>query len=176
MIPMDVMTSGCIDDSKVVLMCGVSGSGKTLLSLKLEGKGFVRLSTDELLWDRYGPGFCSLPSDRQKELFIEASHEIVATTVRLVAAGKKVVVDSTMCKRFKRDEMREACLPLGVDPLIVYLDTPYPLLLKRLALRKGCGPNDLPVTKRQLDSFCSNFEIPQDDENVIVVSQPDDIT
>lgn len=171
MISTEMMTTEFADDSKVVLMCGVSGSGKTYYSYKLEEKGYERLSPDELLWNRYGAGFTSLPFDQQKKLFIDASHEILDMTVRLVRAGKKVVVDSTMCKRFKRDEMREACLPLGVNPLIVYLEAPYPLLEQRLAFRKGSGPNDLIVSKEQLKTFYSNFEIPREDENFIVVSQ-----
>lgn len=166
-----MMITEIADDSKVVLMCGVSGSGKTYYSYKLEKKGYERLSPDELIWNRYGAGFTSLPFDQQKKFFIDAAHEILDMTVGLVKAGKKVVVDSTMCKRFKRDEMRKACRPLGVEPLIVYMEAPYPLLEQRLASRKGSGPNDLIVSKEQLKSFFSNFEVPQEDENFIVVSQ-----
>ncbi|WP_369525508.1 AAA family ATPase [Paramuribaculum intestinale] len=35
-------------------MCGVSGSGKTFLARRLVGKGFLRLSSDEIIWNLYG--------------------------------------------------------------------------------------------------------------------------
>jgi len=165
------MTTDFFEDSRVVLMCGVSGSGKTYYSHKLMERGYERLSPDELIWNSYGAGFTSLPFDQQKKLFIDASREIVEMTINLVESGKKVVVDSTMCKRFKRDEMREACLRHGIEPVIVYMKAPYPLLEERLSTRKGSGPDDLIVSKQQLRSFFSNFEIPSDDEKVVIIDQ-----
>ena len=35
-------------------MCGVAGSGKTTYAQRLEAEGYVRLSIDEEIWQRFG--------------------------------------------------------------------------------------------------------------------------
>jgi predicted kinase len=40
--------------SRVVLMCGIAGSGKTTYAQRLERDGYVRLSIDEEVWRRFG--------------------------------------------------------------------------------------------------------------------------
>ena len=40
--------------NKVILMCGVSGAGKTTFSKEKEKDGYIRLSIDELIWEDYG--------------------------------------------------------------------------------------------------------------------------
>lgn len=158
--------------SRMVLMCGISGSGKTVFSKKLEAKGFVRLSVDELVWSWYGERLQSLPFEEQRELFMKASEDILSRALRLLEEGESVVVDSTMCKRFKRNKFKEACMrSFGIDPLIIYLEASLPLLLKRLSERTGIGPNDQKVTEGQLEMFYANFESPDPDENFSVVRQ-----
>uniref|UniRef100_UPI001CD78977 AAA family ATPase n=1 Tax=Enterococcus casseliflavus TaxID=37734 RepID=UPI001CD78977 len=39
---------------EVLLMCGVSGAGKTTYSKQKEQEGYVRLAIDELIWEDYG--------------------------------------------------------------------------------------------------------------------------
>ena len=40
--------------SKVIMMCGVCGSGKTTYAKKKEQEGYIRLSIDEEIWKLYG--------------------------------------------------------------------------------------------------------------------------
>ena len=40
--------------SKVIMMCGVCGSGKTTYAKKKEQEGYIRLSIDEEMWKLYG--------------------------------------------------------------------------------------------------------------------------
>ena len=40
--------------SRVVLMCGVAGAGKTTYAKELEAQGYARLSIDEEVWERFG--------------------------------------------------------------------------------------------------------------------------
>ena len=42
------------DPSLVVLMCGIAGAGKTTYAQKLEAQGYIRLSKDEEIWERFG--------------------------------------------------------------------------------------------------------------------------
>lgn len=39
---------------RIVMMCGVAGSGKTTYAKRLESEGFARLSIDEYIWSTYG--------------------------------------------------------------------------------------------------------------------------
>ncbi|MET8625960.1 AAA family ATPase [Kitasatospora sp. NPDC004669] len=45
------MTQGL---STVLLMCGLPGAGKTTYAKELERRGYVRLSIDEVVWQRIG--------------------------------------------------------------------------------------------------------------------------
>ena len=156
-------------DPQVLLMCGVSGSGKTYYSKKLQEKGYIRLSLDEYIWDRYGSGFTKMPFDKQQQIFQSASKELENKLLEHVSRGFKVVLDSTMCKRSKRNHVREICNVIGIEPLFIYMDTPSEELHIRISKRQGTGPNDQIIPSERLDSFISNFEVPDSDENFIVV-------
>lgn len=152
-------------------MCGISGSGKTVFSQSLERYGFLRVSADEMIWSEYGADFANMLLEQQRQVFAATGDRVIEETIRLVAAGNKVVVDTTMCKRAKRDKIVTACRRLGITPTLVYLRSSYEVLHERLASRTGSGPNDQIIPDSQLRSFCNNFEAPGDDENAIIIDQ-----
>ena len=145
---------------RVILMCGISGSGKTYFARNLERYGFIRVSAVD-----------SLSPEMQMEVFRAADDEILEIVLRMLKDGKRVVVDSTMCKRSKRDAMRRACALAGTEPLLVYLEASLSTLSRRLESRRGVGPDDLIVPLSRLHSFVSNFQPPQSDEPHIVIPQ-----
>lgn len=157
-----------IADAQVVLLCGVSGSGKTWFARQLEAQGYIRLSADWYLWDIYGPEFTSWPFPKQRQAFIEASAAIEKLLAKSIAEGKKVVVDSTLCKRIKRDSLRRVCAGAGVAPLFVWLDVPLSVLKERLAERSGSGPDDQIVSPEQVENFFRGFERPEADETDVI--------
>ncbi len=157
-------------DSPVILMCGVSGSGKTYFSKKLEEKGYKRLSLDEYIWSIYGPEFPSFSPERRKQIFMETAKEMDRQLAEIIERGEKVVLDSTMCKKMKREKTLMLCREHGVEPIFIYLETPLPILRERLSTRKGTGPNDQIVTPEDLSSFYSNFEPPLPYEPHIVAT------
>ena len=154
--------------AKVVMLCGVSGSGKTTMAERLTKEGFVKVSSDEMLWDKYGSDFASMPFPEKKRAFMNLGKEITQEVGRNLASGKRVVVDATNCKRFKRDALRDVCRLHDTEPTVVWLDIPFEELKKRLSGRKGSGPNDQIVTEEQLKGFYSGFEAPEPDENPIM--------
>lgn len=158
-------------DSRAVIMCGISGSGKTYYAKSLAARGYERVSADELVWEKYGHQFASLPPERRTLAYIEANAAIEAHVERILSAGGRVVVDATMCKRSRRDHLVEVCRAQGVEPLIVYLNAPICVLASRLAGRKGSGPDDQIVTDDELRRFYGNFEAPQPDEHFIAIEQ-----
>lgn len=158
-------------DSRAVIMCGISGSGKTHYAKSLAAHGYKRVSADEIVWKEYGQMFDSLPQERRALAYTEANAAIAAHVERILSAGDKVVVDATMCKRNRRDHLVSKCRSLGVEPLIVYLKAPIHVLASRLAERQGISPDDQIVTADELQLYYSHFEPPQPDENFITIEQ-----
>lgn len=153
---------------RVVCMCGVSGSGKTFMARKLEALGFRRLSVDAYIAGRYGEEFGALPFGEQKKIFAEANTHIETLVAEALRRSERVVVDTTMCRRDKRDGMRAVCAAQAVSPLFIYLDVPFEVLRVRIARRRGTGPDDQRVPEERLRGFFMNFDRPAPDEPRIV--------
>ncbi len=154
-----------------VLLCGVSGSGKTRLAKKLERAGFHRISIDGLVDLRYGHEFDNMSPELRKAAYNEAHSAAAAELERLLSEGRKVVIDGSMCKRAKRDMMREVCRRCGVEALTVFLDATFETLSGRLSGRRDSGPDDRTVSTRELKTFLANFERPTPDEHTLIMLQ-----
>lgn len=152
------------------MTCGVSGSGKTTLARRLEQRGFTRLSADALIWQRYGDAFPALPAEERARTFQAVAAELPARLAELLdKEGRRVVVDATLCRRAKRDELRRACRSRGVEPRLAFLSAPREELLRRLALRAGAGPDDQRVAPALLDAYLAGFEPPAPDERPLTL-------
>lgn len=157
--------------ARVVLVCGVSGSGKTTLARALERHGFTRLSADQLIWQRYGDAFACLPDEERSRIFQSIGNALADELLTLLDAGCRVAVDATLCRRAKRDQLRQSCRSRGVEPLVVHLSASKPQLLRRLAGRRGGGPDDQLVSPAQLDEYLANFEVPTPDESPLLLTE-----
>ena len=153
---------------QVVVMCGVSGSGKTVFAKRLVGKGFQRLSSDAIIWEKYGDTFPELDSDTRKKAFMWAANEIDSSIVVMIKRGERIVVDSTMCKTVRRSAIRAVCGKCGIKPLFVYMKTPLPTLIERLDLRHGNGPDDQLVSQQEIRAYYAGFEVPDERETDVV--------
>lgn len=142
-------------DVSAVMMCGVSGSGKTTMARRLEAEGWVRLSPDALTYDTG----LSYP---------EAMARTLDRLRPLLDAGRRVVIDAAMCKRTGRDALRRICRDAGVRCGLIYLSAPREELLRRLTARAGSGPDDIIVPAADLDRFLQNFQPPEPDEPQLI--------
>ena len=154
--------------SQAVIMCGISGSGKTHYALQLEKEGYLRLSTDNLIWEKMGKRLYELSKEEQKKLFKQCNQEIRSRLRTLLQSGQKVVLDATHFKRTVRDEVRNICKNLNINPLFLYCKADKEELWRRLSLRKGNNPDDLLVSKEQFSEYWNGFERPQEDETDFV--------
>lgn len=78
----------------VVLMCGLPGSGKSTYARALEGRGFTRLSIDEVVWARIGRDPAELEPDEYDRLKRAAEQELWHELLRLLDARQPVVIEA----------------------------------------------------------------------------------
>lgn len=154
--------------SRVVLVCGPAGSGKSTHARRLEREGYVRLSFDEDAW-ALGHRDHPLPAD----VAAEVHRDLQRRLIEHVRHGDDVVVDTSFWSRASRDAYRAVLAPLGVEPVVHYLDTPRPVVLERLAARRNASPHDVVVTPEQALAYLDGFQVPTPDEGPLVVVQSD---
>lgn len=149
---------------EVVLMCGPAGSGKSTVARRLEDDGYARVSFDEHAWDL---GFTSHPLAPEQSARVDA--DVRAAVVRLVRAGRDVVVDSSFWSRASRDAYRALLAPEGVVPVTLYVRTAPEVLLDRVAARGNTGPHDVALTPEVVEGFIAGFQPPTPDEGPLRV-------
>ncbi|MEU2876897.1 ATP-binding protein [Streptomyces sp. NPDC007070] len=152
-----------------VLLAGLTGSGKTTVAQALAARGFTRLSVDEevhRLHGRYGV-------DYPEHTYFERERPVVEVIrqklVKELQAGDDVVLDHGLWRRSERDNWRQADREAGGHPLVVHLPADRDELLRRLAERnRREDANALTVTPEALDDFFDRFDVPAEDEDMIV--------
>lgn len=152
-----------------VLLAGLTGSGKTTVAQTLAGHGFTRLSVDEevhRLHGRYGVDYPEHTYFERERPVVEAIRTRFAKEIEV---GNDVVLDHGLWRRTERDAWRQAAREAGGHPLVVYLPADRADLLRRLAERNQReDANALTVTPEALDDFFARFDVPAEDEEVIV--------
>ncbi|MBV2151897.1 ATP-binding protein [Kitasatospora sp. SUK 42] len=160
--------------STVVLMCGLPGAGKTTYARELVRRGYVRLSIDEVVWQRLGQRDAGLvleeeAYDRLKE---EVRREQRQELVELMLAGRDVVVDYSFWSRAARDDYKALVESHGCRWELIHLKADRTTLELRLAVRNGEeGANSVTVDEELFGRYLANFEEPTGEgEQVLVQS------
>jgi predicted kinase len=150
--------------SKVVLMCGPAGAGKSTVARQLEAEGMTRLSFDQEAWRR---GVRSMPLPPQ--LRDEIEHDLRARLLDLVSAGVNVVLDFSFWSRRARAEYRDLLRPLGIVPETIYLATSRAVALERMATRGHEHGDDYALPVDLAASYFDHFEPPTADEGPLTI-------
>ena len=152
--------------ARLILTCGLPGSGKTTLAWQLAAdRGAVRLTKDEWLW-----ALGSTPWDEATRERVEA--ELWRLAQEILRLGLSVVVDFGLWTRAERDEMRLVARGLGVGVELHHLDTPVDELWTRLEARNADPPwARHPIRRADLDEWLRVFEAP-DDAELALFDQP----
>lgn len=146
----------------VFLLVGLTGSGKTTYAQRrLVPAGAVRLSVDEVVFERFGRYGVDYPEDTYFAKEAPVLAEQRRRLAELVAQGRDVVWDHGLWPRQDRDAMKELVEASGGRWRLLYFPVPRAELLRRLAERNVRGDaNALVVTSEALDDFFARFEPP----------------
>ncbi|WP_328664938.1 AAA family ATPase [Streptomyces sp. NBC_00328] len=149
--------------STVVLMCGLPGAGKTTYAMELVRRGYVRLSIDEVVWQRLGQRDAGLVLEAEAfdQLKEEVRREQRQELVELMLAGRDVVVDYSFWSRAARDNYKALIESHGCRWELVHLKADRTTLERRLEVRNGKkGANSVTVDETLFNRYLANFEEP----------------
>ncbi|WP_147943086.1 ATP-binding protein [Microbispora sp. CSR-4] len=148
-------------ERRVVMMCGIAGSGKTTYAQELERRGYVRLSIDEAVWARLGRDGGELDPEEYADHQARAEDDLWQELVRLMRAGRSVVLDYSFWRRATRDRYKALIESHGYRWELLYLKARPETLRRRLAARNTLsGPNSVTVSDELLRSYVAGFEEP----------------
>jgi predicted kinase len=154
------MEDGGDEAGRLIVMCGLPGSGKTTCAKDLEAAlGAIRFCPDEWLaamridlWDQTARG-------RVEQLQWGLAQELLARRL-------SVIIEWGVWSRAERDVLRRRARELGAAVELHYLEVPLEELWRRVQARNERGEPGVPVIERaHLEEWSARaFEPPTPDE------------
>ena len=147
--------SGMLNDARLVIICGLPGSGKTTLAKCLEQSlRAVRLAPDEWM-DALSINLYDLESRAR----IEALQWKLAQ--ELLMLGLVVIIEWGTWGKFERDTLREGARKLGAAVELHYLSAPPEVLFERIERR---GRENPPIKREDIIQWAELIEVPTEEE------------
>jgi predicted kinase len=142
-------------EARLILICGLPGSGKTTLATQLAPKlRAVRFCPDEWKHDLDIDYY-----DEPRRVRLEA--RLWRLGQELLTLGQSVIFENGFWAREERDELRRAARVLGVPVELHYLEVPVDELWRRLEVRNERAlPGTAPINQEDLQSWARQFEAP----------------
>jgi len=142
-------------DARLILICGLPGSGKTTLAKQLASEvPAVRFCPDEWKHD-LGIDYY----DEQSRVRLE--ERLWRLGQELLGLGQSVIFENGFWAREERDELRLAARTLGVAVELHYLELPVDELWRRLEIRnEEARRGTAPIKREDLERWARDFEAP----------------
>ncbi len=151
--------------SKLYLICGFLGAGKTTYSQKLAlGKNALHLNPDEWCVKLF-------PKDvyekNWSDCFTKTIEVLWIKTKEAATCNQDVIFDMGFWTKESRDDARNRALALGMETELHYVYAPDEILKERISHRTGLiAENNL----RQFDRIKQSFEPPCPNEPHVLVN------
>ncbi len=161
---------------RLVLMCGLSGSGKSYVAERLVSQlRAVRLRSDVARKHLLG-----LASEARSDSEIDSGLYDPVHTDRVFAwleecasslliSGEHVIVDATFIEHARRQRMLDRAAAQGSQACILYCHAPLDVLRARIRARQDAGVDASEATLAVLEQQRSRLQAPDDREPVIAV-------
>lgn len=155
--------------SKVIMMCGVCGSGKTTYAKKKEEEGYTRLSIDEEMWNAYGRKGVDYPDSQYEELSEKAESVLMERLIALLKDGKNAVIDFSFWNKEKRKVYKSIIEKYGGTAELIYMKADIETLRKRLKKRNMLLNANSPfiITDEILEHHYNGFQEPCGEGEII---------
>lgn len=161
---------------RLVLMCGLSGSGKSYVAERLVGRlPAVRLRSDVARKHLLGLATEARSSSALDSGLYDPAHteEVFSwlgeCASGLLMSGEHVIVDATFIERSRRRQMLDRAKALGCKACILYCQAPVDVLRSRIQTRQEAGRDASEATLAVLEQQRSRLQAPDDREPVIVL-------
>ncbi len=152
-------------------MCGLALSDKSTLARKIaERTGSRLIAFDKLLVEKEKEQPVSKDDAGWRFIRKVAQDEIVST----LKEGQSVVYDDNNVRFEHREEVREIARNLGVNPIVIYLNTPMELIRERELVNKTTGERH-EVEPENFQKVVEQLEVPTSNENVLEFTPNTDI-
>jgi predicted kinase len=143
------------NSTRLIIVCGLPGSGKTTLAKRLENKcRAVRLCPDEWM-----EALSLNLYDEKKRAEIEALQWNLAQS--LLALGNTVIIEWGTWARSERDTLRLGARAVGAAVELHCLAAPVDVLFERIRYRNKENP---PIEREMLLQWFEKFQVPTPEE------------
>lgn len=153
-----------LSTSKVILMCGPAGAGKSTFAKKFGSTGMTILSYDKESFKR-GLNVHPLPEEVVKDIKSYLDGKLIA----LIEQSIDIVLDYSFWSREMRIEYILLLKKYDIEPKIYYIKTPKEVVMERIRKRNGNHENEIILTEEMASLYYDHFQPPTVDEGEVIV-------
>jgi len=145
--------------ARLVIVCGLPGSGKTTLARRLE----IALPAERYCPDEWMHRLGIDPFDEVSRSWVEQLQWHRAE--RGLRLGQHVVIEWGSWTRAERDELRQKGRELGAAVELRFLHAPFETLVERVRVRAPDPEGGaIALTREQMEAYAEMFEAPTPEE------------